>query len=682
MKSSRARILALTAAVLLILDAGRSWHARLAAGEPALSWSAGYNQAEAIVWPPGRDVGAAAPLGARTYARHCALCHGPAGKGNGPVAASLHPRPRDFTRGVFKIKSTPGHEAPTRADLRTTIENGLQGTSMTGWADLLSETAIDAVAEHVLSLGPHESWGQAEPLPARTRQALASASAEDGAALYGTLGCPACHGDSGEGDGSAAPHLKDVWNQPDPPRNLRAPWTFRRGNGAEEIYLRIANGVSGSPMPAYSDVATPEELAAVVAYVRSIAKPPPWHPGGRLSVPEGSAPADRGRYLFRITLCSSCHTPFDEAGIYRAASHGLAGGARVDVRGHGVFVASNLTPDLPSGLGSWSREQLAEAIHTGRVAGKPVHPWVGVFPMQGGLTQADATAMATYLETVTPVRNHIPKIPRIGFLEASVARAASQWNPSPAARIVVHSGNRGSATPQAPPSRTETVLIAAQAVVLAAGLLALLVLPGAFRRGRIVGGLFALFVVFGARLFVSPSVPSSAEDAVRTVTVSGDAEAEPRRAPTTNHSSLVARGAYLYQNAGCAFCHAANAAGGAKLNWRLFGTVWAGNLTPGATGLRAWSDGAVLRFLASGVRPDGSASHWQAAVWGQSANLSVEDRRAVVAYLRALPAVQREVPAAQPPRPQDSDARVVWPRALDRLRPVGRGRPVTAGLAD
>ncbi len=35
--------------------------------------------------------------GARLYATYCASCHGPEGKGDGPVAASLQPRPANHT---------------------------------------------------------------------------------------------------------------------------------------------------------------------------------------------------------------------------------------------------------------------------------------------------------------------------------------------------------------------------------------------------------------------------------------------------------------------------------------------------------------------------------------------------------------------------------------------------------
>jgi len=38
-----------------------------------------------------------AELGAPVFERHCASCHGPGGRGDGPVAPALSPRPADLT---------------------------------------------------------------------------------------------------------------------------------------------------------------------------------------------------------------------------------------------------------------------------------------------------------------------------------------------------------------------------------------------------------------------------------------------------------------------------------------------------------------------------------------------------------------------------------------------------------
>ncbi len=39
--------------------------------------------------------------GASTYSTYCATCHGATGKGDGAAAASLTPRPADFSTAAF-----------------------------------------------------------------------------------------------------------------------------------------------------------------------------------------------------------------------------------------------------------------------------------------------------------------------------------------------------------------------------------------------------------------------------------------------------------------------------------------------------------------------------------------------------------------------------------------------------
>jgi mono/diheme cytochrome c family protein len=104
---------------------------------------------------------------------------------------------------------------------------------------------------------------------------LASASVERGRTQFAETGCPACHGTAGRGDGAAAGALKDVWGHADPPRDLTAPWTFRGGTESQAVAARIAYGMSGTPMPPYADQLAAQQLADLVAYLRSIARAQP-----------------------------------------------------------------------------------------------------------------------------------------------------------------------------------------------------------------------------------------------------------------------------------------------------------------------------------------------------------------------------------------------------------------------
>ncbi len=77
--------------------------------------------------------------GAQTYRKQCEACHGKAGDGRGEAAYLLYPRPRDFTRGEFRLVST-WEGVPTDEDLFRTISRGMPGSAMPSWAHLTEES--------------------------------------------------------------------------------------------------------------------------------------------------------------------------------------------------------------------------------------------------------------------------------------------------------------------------------------------------------------------------------------------------------------------------------------------------------------------------------------------------------------------------------------------------------------
>ena len=86
-------------AVLLALDVGRSIWARVALEVPTTEYRPDPAHYADLTWPPGADLRQDTPLGAKVFAQRCSVCHGPDGRGNGPAAPSMLPRPRDFSLG-------------------------------------------------------------------------------------------------------------------------------------------------------------------------------------------------------------------------------------------------------------------------------------------------------------------------------------------------------------------------------------------------------------------------------------------------------------------------------------------------------------------------------------------------------------------------------------------------------
>src|SRR5215469_5262601 len=70
-----------------------------------------------------------APLGQKIYLENCAACHGERGDGKGSEAQKLKTKPRDFTGGIYKFRSTPSGSLPLDDDIMKTISTGVRGTS-------------------------------------------------------------------------------------------------------------------------------------------------------------------------------------------------------------------------------------------------------------------------------------------------------------------------------------------------------------------------------------------------------------------------------------------------------------------------------------------------------------------------------------------------------------------------
>lgn len=290
------------------------------------------------------------------YRKHCAHCHGLSGDGAGPSAVFLEPYPRDFRRGIFKYKSTPGPQAPpTDDDLFRAIRNGSPGSAMPAF-HLLTDTELEALVGYVKYLSirgeveralifesidqlddeydrlvdlslrdkdPEEFAEQMEPIAAQVRGVVQrwldapgqvtpvppppvawdSADAiRRGQELFGgkVANCAKCHGTTGRGDGENvdyddwAREIVDPQNpaaikpylalgvlspRPARPRNLQY-GVYRGGSRPEDLYRRILNGISGSPMPAVplrpadakpdDQRLTADDVWHLVAYVLSL----------------------------------------------------------------------------------------------------------------------------------------------------------------------------------------------------------------------------------------------------------------------------------------------------------------------------------------------------------------------------------------------------------------------------
>jgi mono/diheme cytochrome c family protein len=202
--------------------------------------------------------------GAHLYADNCAVCHGMSGEGR--VGATL-------------AKDWPS----IRPDLevRATIENGISGSPMPAWSQKnggpLTDEEINALVNYILSWstgGPPviPPTPTHFPRPAITAPPNVEGDPNQGSILY-DQNCAVCHGPNGEGRVGAT--LAKAWSSIRPDL---------------EVKRTIADGIEGSPMPAWSQAnggpLTEAEINNLVAFVLTFehaaaeaASPTPAPPG-------------------------------------------------------------------------------------------------------------------------------------------------------------------------------------------------------------------------------------------------------------------------------------------------------------------------------------------------------------------------------------------------------------------
>lgn len=168
------------------------------------------------------------------FSNLCASCHGRRGEGDGSGAAALNPAPTMLADHEF-----------TRTGVARVLWNGVVGTAMPAWRDYPAED-LAALVTTVRSL--YVAAPEAAAPPALLAQ---------GAEAY-RLHCVQCHGERGDGTGSAADSLAVA----------PADFTQKRPSLGRAM-ATLRRGVPGTPMAPWTSQLSEAELVAVSHYVRT-----------------------------------------------------------------------------------------------------------------------------------------------------------------------------------------------------------------------------------------------------------------------------------------------------------------------------------------------------------------------------------------------------------------------------
>lgn len=213
------------------------------------------------------------------YLKRCSFCHGFLGDGNGPAADYMDPRPRDFTLGTFKFRTTQSGELPTDEDLFRTVSRGLSGTGMQAFDNDIIKNGLTEeerwqVIHYIKTFAQEFSNPDLDPykkvvkLPAKM-PSYSKETIEKGKEVFKKAKCWECHGLLGRGNG-VKEQRKDDWGFPIRIRNVTHPWKIKAGAEVEDIYMRFSTGISGTPMPSFVDSLTEEERWYLANFIKSL----------------------------------------------------------------------------------------------------------------------------------------------------------------------------------------------------------------------------------------------------------------------------------------------------------------------------------------------------------------------------------------------------------------------------
>ena len=123
----------------------------------------------------------------------------------------------------------------------------------------------------------------------------------------------------------------------------------------------------------------------------------------------------RGQYMVALLGCTSCHTDGalvgapDSRRFLAGSDTGIAYSNPLKQKYPGVVYPANLTPDMETGLGAWTDEDILQMLRNGVTPdGRhtlSVMPWTAY----SRLSDEDARAIVAYLRGLPPVHHKVPE---------------------------------------------------------------------------------------------------------------------------------------------------------------------------------------------------------------------------------------------------------------------------------
>jgi len=241
-------------------------------------------------------------IGASLFAQYCSPCHGQFGEGG--------PNPARVGDIILPISSAEYLQTRDDTTLRNIISFGQPNSGMSPFGDAnggpLNDEQLDALVEYIRSWEdnpPVEEPPQfATPTPLPTPEVSAPTPEPipslTGGQLY-AIACASCHGAQGEGDVGPALNTQEFQDKYDD----------------QALFNTISNGHTATPMVAWGESLSDEQIQLLVDYVRVLGGAEPAAPDeSSVSFSEQVAPLLQSK-------CQVCHNQNTSMGGWDSSSY-------------------------------------------------------------------------------------------------------------------------------------------------------------------------------------------------------------------------------------------------------------------------------------------------------------------------------------------------------------------------
>jgi cytochrome c553 len=258
----------------------------------------------------------------------------------------------------------------------------------------LSEAYLREIAEHFSGLDL--PYPPPEPLSLSPEQAArAERLIRHGDPARDVPACIACHGNNLAG---LAPNIPGVLGLPRQYMNAQfGAWRAGKLRSLEPDCMgEVARRLAPDDAPLLASWLAAQPASAALKPESAPRKLPLQCGSVEPRTESASKPQEQmpGAYLAAVGDCIACHTALGGAPF--------AGGRAIETP-FGVVYTTNITPDAATGIGSWSREDFARAMHEGvSKDGRRLYP-AFPYPNFTRMPRTDVDAIFDYLRTLPPV---------------------------------------------------------------------------------------------------------------------------------------------------------------------------------------------------------------------------------------------------------------------------------------